>query len=245
MTVKKKVEMKNDPAAGDLLGQVKGWLEFLDHTGCPGLLPLARHPAVEQKPAEQDSNMETLDFIREDLGDCQRCQLAPGRTKLVFGQGNPAADLMFVGEAPGRDEDLQGQAFVGRAGQLLTKIIEAIGLSRDDVFIANILKCRPPGNRNPEAEEVATCSPFLFRQIESIQPRVIVALGAYAARTLLDTERPISKLRGRFHEYRGRLLMPTYHPAYLLRNPQAKRPVWEDMQLVRDLLNQPRGADEG
>ncbi len=245
MTVEKKVEKKSDPAAGDLLGQVRGWLEFLDHTGCPGLAPLAPHPTVEQTPAEQDSDMETLDMIRVDLGDCQRCQLAQGRTKLVFGQGNPAADLMFVGEAPGRDEDLQGQAFVGRAGQLLTKIIEAIGLSREDVFIANILKCRPPGNRDPEAEEVTTCSPFLFRQIESIQPRVIVALGAYAARTLLDTERPISKLRGRFHEYRGRLLMPTYHPAYLLRNPQAKRPVWEDMQLVRDLLNQPRGADEG
>ncbi len=238
------VEKGSDPDRRNLHRQVKGWLEFLQQAGCPGLPPpdsaAAPQPVAEERPA-----METLEMVREDLGDCQRCTLAEDRNHLVFGEGNPTADLMFVGEAPGRDEDQQGRPFVGRAGQLLTKIIEAIGLRREDVYIANILKCRPPGNRNPEPAEVAACSPFLFRQIEAIQPRVVCALGAYAARTLLGTERPISKLRGRFHEYRGRLLMPTYHPAYLLRNPGAKRPVWEDMQLVRDLLNEGQGDHEG
>lgn len=228
----------------DLQWQVKGWLEFLEHAGCPGIPPAGPAPKGEPRNNERP-DVETLDTVREDLGDCRRCPLADGRNQLVFGEGNPSADLMFVGEAPGRDEDLQGRPFVGRAGQLLTRIIEAIGLRREDVYIANILKCRPPGNRDPETGEVAACSPFLFRQIEAIQPRVVCALGAYAARTLLETERPISKLRGRFHEYRGRLLMPTYHPAYLLRNPGAKRPVWEDMQMVRDLLDEGRTADEG
>jgi len=156
----------------------------------------------------------------------------------VFGVGNPDADLMFVGEAPGADEDVQGIPFVGRAGQLLTKIIEAIGLTRDDVYIANIIKCRPPQNRNPEPDEVATCEPFLFRQVDIIKPKIIVALGKYAAQTLLRTETPISRLRGRQFDYRGAKLIPTFHPAYLLRNPSSKREVWEDMKLVKKLLTQ-------
>ena len=182
----------------------------------------------------------TLKVIREELGDCTRCKLHAGRTNLVFGVGNPKADLMFVGEAPGRDEDLKGEPFVGRAGQLLTKIIEAIDLTRDDVYIANVIKCRPPLNRNPEPDEVETCEPFLFSQIDAIQPRVIVALGAFAVRTLLrDDKTPISKLRGQQYSYRGTTLIPTFHPAYLLRSPDKKRYVWEDMKQVRAIL---RGA---
>jgi uracil-DNA glycosylase len=180
---------------------------------------------------------EALVAVREDIGDCTRCKLHTlGRKQIVFGVGNPAADLMFVGEAPGADEDEQGIPFVGRAGQLLTKIIEAIELRRDDVYIANIIKCRPPQNRNPEPDEVASCEPFLFRQIDVIKPKVIVALGKYAAQTLLRTETPISRLRGRLFDYRGAKLIPTFHPAYLLRNPSSKREVWEDMKLVKSLL---------
>ena len=182
---------------------------------------------------------EALLAIREDIGDCTRCKLHTlGRTQVVFGVGNPDADLMFVGEAPGADEDVQGIPFVGRAGQLLTKIVEAIGLTRDDVYIANIIKCRPPQNRNPEPDEVATCEPFLFRQIDIIKPKIIVALGKYAAQTLLRSETPISRLRGRQFDYRGATLIPTFHPAYLLRNPSSKREVWEDMKLVKKLLTQ-------
>ena len=181
---------------------------------------------------------EALAAIRTDIGDCTRCKLHTlGRKQIVFGVGNPQADLMFVGEAPGADEDEQGIPFVGRAGQLLTKIIEAIDLRRDDVYIANIIKCRPPQNRNPEPDEVATCEPFLFRQVDVIEPKVIVALGKYAAQTLLRTDSPISRLRGRVFDYRGAKLIPTFHPAYLLRNPSSKREVWEDMKLVRSLLH--------
>ena len=181
--------------------------------------------------------MESLTAIQADLGECTRCKLSGlGRSHIVFGVGNPEADLLFVGEAPGRDEDAQGIPFVGRAGQLLTKIIESIGLSRDTVYIANVIKCRPPQNRNPEPDEVSTCEPFLFAQVDAIRPRVIVALGAFAARTLLQSDAPISRLRGREFEYRGATLIPTFHPAYLLRNPQSKREVWEDMKKVRALL---------
>jgi DNA polymerase len=183
--------------------------------------------------------VEALRAIREDIGDCTRCKLHTlGRTQVVFGVGNADADLMFVGEAPGADEDVQGIPFVGRAGQLLTKIIEAIGLTRDEVYIANIIKCRPPQNRNPEPDEVATCEPFLFRQIDIIKPKIIVALGKYAAQTLLRTEMPISRLRGQQFDYRGATLIPTFHPAYLLRNPSSKREVWEDMKLVKRLLTE-------
>lgn len=179
---------------------------------------------------------ETLEEIREDLGDCRRCKLAPGRTNIVFGSGNPRAELMFVGEAPGADEDEQGLPFVGRAGQLLTRIIEAIEMSREDVYICNILKCRPPGNRNPESDEIASCEPFLLRQIAAIRPKVVCALGSFGAQTLLRTKEPISRLRGQFIDYRGARLMATFHPAYLLRNPGEKRKVWEDVQKIRDYL---------
>ncbi len=168
----------------------------------------------------------------ETIGDCQRCTLAPTRTHIVFGVGNPRADLVFVGEAPGADEDTQGIPFVGKAGQLLTKIIEAMGLHRDNVYIANIIKCRPPGNRNPQPDEIAACEPFLIEQLDIIGPRVICALGTFSAQTLLKTKDPISRLRGRWHAYQGIKLMPTFHPAYLLRNPGEKKAVWEDMQQV-------------
>ena len=184
------------------------------------------------------SAADALAAIRVDLGeDCQRCKLHTlGRRQIVFGVGNPSADLMFVGEAPGADEDLKGEPFVGRAGQLLTKIIEAIGLSRQDVYIANVIKCRPPGNRNPEPDEVEQCEPFLFRQIDTIKPAVIVALGKFAAQSLLRTTEPITRLRGREYRYRNAVLIPTYHPAFLLRNPSAKRDVWADMKRVREIL---------
>ncbi len=184
------------------------------------------------------STMDDLPSIRADIGDCTRCKLCGlGRKQIVFGVGNPCADLMFVGEAPGRDEDLQGEPFVGRSGQKLTQIIEAIGLKRPDVYIANVIKCRPPDNRNPEPDEVAACEPFLFRQVDFIRPKVIVALGTFAARSLLKTDEPISRLRGRVFDYRGAKLIPTFHPAYLLRNPGCRREVWEDMKKARALLN--------
>ena len=188
-------------------------------------------PGVVPAPAG-----ETLDDIKNDLGDCTRCKLHSGRTTLVFGAGNPDATLMFVGEGPGRDEDLQGVPFVGRAGQLLTKIIASIGLTRDQVYIANVVKCRPPSNRDPEPGEVQTCEPFLFRQLDAIKPKVVVALGAFAVRTLLRTDQAISRLRGQVYDYRGAKLVPTFHPAFLLRSPDRKRDVWEDMKKVRALL---------
>ena len=189
------------------------------------------------------SAAEALTAIRHDIGDCTRCKLHTlGRRQVVFGVGNPDADLMFVGEAPGADEDIQGIPFVGRAGQLLTKIIEAIGLSRDDVYIANVIKCRPPENRNPEPDEVATCEPFLFQQIDAIRPKVIVALGTFAAKTLLRSQDSISRLRGRVYDYRGAKLIPTFHPAFLLRSPDRKRDTWEDMKKARALL-QPESAE--
>ena len=188
-------------------------------------VPLFREPA------------EALAAVKAFIGECTRCKLSGlGRTQVVFGVGNPKADLMFVGEAPGADEDVQGVPFVGRAGQLLTKIIEAIGLRREDVYIANVIKCRPPQNRNPEPDEIETCEPFLFQQIDVIKPKVIVTLGKFAAQCLLRSEEPISRLRGRIFDYRGAKLIPTFHPAYLLRNPSSKREVWEDMKLVKKLL---------
>jgi uracil-DNA glycosylase family 4 len=174
-----------------------------------------------------------LRAIREDIGDCTRCRLAKqGRTQIVFGVGNPHADLMFVGEAPGADEDAQGVPFVGRAGQLLTNMIAAMGLRREDVYIANIIKCRPPNNRQPERDECATCSPFLLRQIDVIQPKAIVALGAIAARTLLGINEPMTMLRGRWYDFRGVPLAVTYHPAFLLRDPRQKAEAWKDLQMV-------------
>jgi DNA polymerase len=170
--------------------------------------------------------------VRTDLGDCQRCRLANTRTRLVFGVGNPQARLVLVGEAPGREEDQRGEPFVGEAGRLLDRILFAMGLQRDEVYICNVLKCRPPGNRDPEADEVATCEPFLVRQLAAIQPKVIVALGRFAVQTLLQSKTPISRLRGSWHRYHDIPVMPTYHPAYLLRNPHGKREVWADMKQV-------------
>ncbi len=190
------------------------------------------------------SAAESLDAIRSDLNDCRRCKLSPTRTNLVFGSGNPHAELMFVGEAPGADEDAQGLPFVGRAGQLLTRIIESIGIRREDVFICNILKCRPPGNRNPEPDEIAACEQFLFRQIAAVQPKVICALGAFGAQTILRTTEPISRLRGQLVDYRGAKLIATFHPAYLLRNPNEKRKVWEDMQIIRNYLRSLRSENK-
>lgn len=180
---------------------------------------------------------ETIEAIRAEIGNCTRCPLhAQGRTQIVHSTGNFNAELMFVGEAPGADEDIKGEPFVGRAGQLLTKIIEAIGLKREEVFIGNINRCRPPGNRQPLPEEASVCRPYLLREVEVIKPKVIVVLGAHAAHNFLEVKTPISKLRGHFHDYFGTKVMPTFHPAYLLRDPHKKKEVWEDMKMVRDLL---------
>ncbi len=179
----------------------------------------------------------SLEAIRADIGDCTRCKLHEQRTKIVFGEGNPHAQLVFVGEGPGADEDTTGRPFVGRAGQLLDKIIAAIGLKREDVYIANVVKCRPPGNRTPERDEVATCEPFLFRQLSVIRPHVIVALGSPAFQCLLKTKDTITRARGEWRDWNGIKLMPTFHPAYLLRSPDKKREAWEDLKKVRDYLN--------
>ena len=204
-------------------------------------------PTVSVRAAEPEDNLfsapkpeagvsdprRALQIIREDLGDCTRCRLhKQGRKQIVFGVGNPKTDLMFVGEAPGADEDEQGEPFVGRAGQLLNNMIKAMGLRREDVYIANIIKCRPPGNRVPEREECETCSPFLLRQIEAIRPKVIVALGAVAAKSLLALNAPMAELRGRWYDFRGIKLAVTYHPAFLLRDPRQKKEAWKDLQRV-------------
>jgi uracil-DNA glycosylase family 4 len=202
--------------------------------------PAAAASASGDRSGEDAAATASLDAIRESLGDCRRCKLAAGRKTIVFGQGNPHAELMFVGEAPGAEEDEQGLAFVGRAGQLLTDIIEkGLRMRRGDVFIANVIKCRPPQNRNPEPDEILSCQPFLEAQIRSIRPRVLVGLGKFGAQWLLKTAQPITRLRGRVGEYEGIAVMPTYHPAYLLRNPAAKKDLWEDMKEVLRLLDRP------
>jgi uracil-DNA glycosylase family 4 len=200
----------------------------------------AAAPAADLLLPPAIAGAASLDDLRGAIGDCTRCKLAPGRTHLVFGVGNPQARLMFVGEGPGEEEDRRGEPFVGRAGQLLTEIItKGMKLRREDVYIANVVKCRPPGNRNPEPDEVAACEPFLRRQIALVQPAVIVALGKFAAQTLLREKTPITKLRGRWFDYQGVRLMPTFHPAYLLRNPGDKRLVWEDVKQVMAVLGLP------
>jgi DNA polymerase len=206
---------------------------------CPGDAPGGLSGDLFLAPAV--ATADSLPALREAIGDCRRCKLAPHRTTIVFGVGNPRAALMFVGEGPGHDEDIQGEPFVGRAGQLLTEIItKGMRLRREDVYIANVVKCRPPGNRNPEPDEVAACRPFLERQIDIIRPRIIVALGTFAAQVLLGTRTPITRLRGQWHDYHGTRLMPTFHPAYLLRNPNDKRLVWDDIRAVmRELGLQP------
>ena len=204
-------------------------------TAAPSPAPKATAPATDE-PSARPTGAAGLAVVREDLGDCQRCKLAPLRTKLVFGVGNPNAHLVFVGEAPGADEDAQGEPFVGKAGQLLTKMIEAMGYRREDVYICNILKCRPPGNRNPEPDEIEKCEPFLKAQLAALRPHVIVALGKFAAQCLLRDETPISRLRGTFRSYEGIPLMPTFHPAYLLRDPSKKKEAWEDLKAVNAAL---------
>lgn len=204
--------------------------------------PAAPAGAVPDSPytfGDKGCGSEALLAIRRELGACTRCKLHRARTSLVFGVGNPEAALMFVGEGPGADEDRQGEPFVGRAGQLLTKMIEAMGYRREDVYIANVVKCRPPENRNPEPDEIEACEGFLRRQIAAVRPRVIVALGKFAAQTLLRETTPITRLRGRWFEYEGVRLMPTFHPAYLLRSPDEKRKAWEDLQLVMKELGKP------
>jgi len=193
-----------------------------------------------QESASQPSPVRlSLEEVRGQLGDCRRCKLCQHRTQIVFGVGNPKAELVFVGEGPGADEDAQGIPFVGRAGQLLTKMIEAMRFSRDEVYICNVVKCRPPDNRNPEPDEIKACQPFLKAQLEAIHPKVLVALGKFAVQTLLADLAPISKLRGRWREYEGIPLMPTYHPAYLLRNPVEKKNAWLDLQSVMQRLGKP------
>lgn len=193
------------------------------------LLGIRHVPAVSRPPS--------LETLAEEVKGCEACSLHRSRRQTVFGSGSPDADLLFIGEAPGEEEDRQGKPFVGRAGELLTRIIEAMGYRREDVYIANILKCRPPGNRDPDPREIQGCSGYLWRQIGLIRPRVICALGGFAARTLLESPDGIGRLRGRFHHLRGLRVMATYHPAYLLRNPSAKRQVWEDVQKIRDFLD--------
>jgi uracil-DNA glycosylase family 4 len=236
--------MTNHNDRSELAGALRSYLEELKDTGVDALPIRATEPAAfgKARPAsgvmasKQTVTVETLDDIRNDLGDCRRCILCETRKNLVFGVGSHNARVLFVGEAPGRDEDLQGEPFVGEAGQLLTKMIKAMGYERQEVYICNVLKCRPPENRNPAPKEIAECSPFLLRQVQSIAPKAIVALGTFASQTLLDSRDPISRLRGRFHDYHGIPLMPTFHPAFLLRSPEKKREVWEDLQKVMKLM---------
>jgi uracil-DNA glycosylase len=221
----------------DILGQVKACLEFIRSAGVDYLLPDAG-PAASPDLVVPGS-AAGLETLREELGDCRRCPLHAGRRHLVFGEGADRARLMFVGEGPGAEEDLQGRPFVGRAGALLTKMIEAMGLSRDQVYIANVVKCRPPGNRDPESSEIATCVPFLFAQIRVVSPSCLVSLGKVATHALLHTREPITRIRGRFREWEGIPVMPTYHPSFLLRNEDDrkwKKEAWSDLQLVMGAL---------
>lgn len=223
----------------ELIAALQVYLEELRESGVDAL-PFAT-PVWQSLPAETGLPAaagagETLEEIREELGECGRCQLERTRTNLVFGVGDPHARLVFVGEAPGRDEDLQGEPFVGEAGKLLTRIIQAMGFERSEVYICNVLKCRPPGNRDPLPTEVEACSSFMLRQIKAIKPEVVVALGKFASQSLLQTKEIISRLRGKFHNYHGIPLMPTFHPSALLRDPAKKREVWEDMQQVMKVL---------
>ena len=221
-----------DENINEMIGDLKSYLEYLKGMGIISI------PASEMKPDEPDqSNVVTLADVQNELGDCKRCKLHRTRRTIVFGEGNEKATLMFIGEGPGFDEDVQGRPFVGRAGQLLTKIIQSINLPREEVYIANIIKCRPPQNRNPEPDEIQSCSPFLMKQILAIRPKIICALGTFSAQTLLKTDTKISALRGKVFDLEGIKVIPTYHPAFLLRNPDKKREVWEDMKKIAEWLN--------
>jgi DNA polymerase len=227
-----------DQKVQDVIADLKAYLEYLKGMGIEAL------PAVEEKADKIiQPEGQTLDEIRRELGDCKRCKLHRTRQTLVFGEGSEKAKLMFIGEGPGYDEDVQGRPFVGKAGQLLTKIIQSIHLQREEVYIANIIKCRPPQNRNPEPDEIQSCYPFLMNQIQAIQPRIICALGTFAAQTLLHTDAKITTLRGRFFDLAGIKVLPTYHPAYLLRSPERKREVWEDMKQISEWMAKEDGRD--
>jgi len=247
-----------DPAAElrEIAARVRTQLEVRGRSGLQGVSRrpsrrVAAAPPVESAVAvvhahDRNTSGESagaapvgargLTLVREEIGDCQRCRLCGGRQNIVFGVGNPQAHLVFVGEAPGADEDQQGEPFVGKAGQLLTKMIEAMGYRREDVYICNVIKCRPPGNRNPEPDEVAACEPFLKKQLAALRPRMIVTLGKFAAQCLLRDDTPISRLRGNFRTYEGVSLMPTFHPAYLLRDPSKKKEAWTDLKAVNAAL---------
>ena len=221
-----------DENINELISDLKTYLEYLKGMGIVSL------PSSEMEPEKPTrSQVLTLEEVRKELGDCKRCKLHQTRRTIVFGEGNEKATLMFIGEGPGYDEDVQGRPFVGRAGQLLTKIIQSINLQREEVYIANIIKCRPPQNRNPEPDEIQSCNPFLRKQIQVIQPKIICALGTFSAQTLLKTETKITALRGKFYDLEGIKVIPTYHPAFLLRNPDKKREVWEDMKKIAEWIN--------
>lgn len=233
----------------DLLSQLKACLEFVHSTGVDYLLPLEA-PAVIQAASVNSASARggDLESIREELGDCRRCPLHAGRRNLVFGEGGAVASLMFVGEGPGAEEDLRGRPFVGKAGVLLTKMIEAMGLFRDDVYIANVVKCRPPGNRDPESSEIATCLPFLFAQIRAVSPLCLVSLGKVATHALLRKRDAISRMRGHFYEWEGIPVMPTYHPSFLLRNESDRRwkkEAWSDLRQVMARLGLDASSDGG
>ncbi len=219
----------------EVLHEVRAYLEWAREAGLQNVAAPERKPEPAAMPGPA-MKLPTLEEVREELGECTRCKLHKGRHNIVFGVGNPKARLMFVGEAPGEDEDLQGFPFVGKAGQLLTKMIEAMGLRRDDVYICNTVKCRPPNNRNPEPDELEACEPFLKGQLAAVRPEAIVTLGKFAAQSLLRDGTPISRLRGNWREYQGIPVMPTFHPAYLLRSPQEKGKVWADLQEVMKKL---------
>jgi DNA polymerase len=220
-----------------LIEEIKDALQVMARWGSEGFDCSSRGlETVMNWGDKQINSFETLEDVRREIGNCRRCRLAEKRKHLVFGEGHSKARIVFVGEGPGYEEDKQGRPFVGAAGQLLTKIIDAMQLKRDQVYICNIIKCRPPKNRNPEPDEITTCFPFLERQIQAIQPDIICALGTFAAQTLLKTNVPISGLRGRFHQYGDTRVMPTYHPAYLLRNPAKKRDTWDDVQQIMKAL---------
>lgn len=223
----------------DVVAEIENTLCYLAAAGCPGF-DCSRESlkTIESWSGKPEIFIETLETIRNDLGDCKRCRLFNDRKNIVFGIGDPKARLVFVGEGPGHEEDQKGEPFVGAAGRLLTKIIQAINYTREQVYICNIIKCRPPGNRNPLPDEINACTPFLQRQIAAIKPDFICALGTFAAQTLLETKQPISRLRGSFHDYKGIKVLPTYHPAFLLRNPDKKRDVWEDMKMLIKALEQ-------
>ena len=230
----------NTQAVMEVISQVQDALRGLARSGWKGFDCSQQHLQMLDgwgSPFRQRA--ETLEDIRSDLGDCRRCKLAAGRTHIVFGEGSPTARLVFVGEGPGFDEDRQGRPFVGAAGQLLTRIIAAMGLDRQQVYICNIVKCRPPDNRNPEGDEIDSCAPFVRRQLRAIAPEFVCTLGTFASQTLLQTDKPISRLRGRFHDLAGIRVIPTYHPAYLLRNPERKRDVWQDMQMLMAAMGLP------